>query len=68
MLVWPLNEEFILARIFTFNYFNVLISIDEAVETDVKLVKETKIGFMSTTFIHTQLFSMNAKYRLKRLQ
>ena len=43
MLVWPLNEEFILARIFTFDYFNMLISIDESVETAVKLVKETKI-------------------------
>ena len=34
-------------------------------ETAVKLVREKRFGFISTTFIHTQLISMNAKYRQK---
>ena len=40
---------------------------DESIGFAVKLVRETKIGFISTTFIHTQLLSMKAKYRLKKL-
>ena len=38
---------------------------DESVEFAVKLVERQRFGFISTTFIHTQLHSMKAKYRLK---
>ena len=38
---------------------------DESVEFAVKLVERQRFGLISTTFIHTQLISMEAKYRLK---
>ena len=37
---------------------------DESVGFAGKLVQRQRLGFISTTFIHTQLISMKAKYRL----
>ena len=45
--------------------FILPVHFDESVEFAVKLVERQRFDFISTTFIHTQLHSMKAKYRLK---